>query len=93
MSRVLWDVTILEPGPEEDVVYGTMQGVAVHFDPWLYQTVIKDEHGVVVDRLDADTRSRAVVHDGGVTIFRLAHKDSGRVLKLDLAPHAGTRRP
>jgi hypothetical protein len=87
MGKVFWDVTITTPGVDEDVVYGTMEKVTVYFDPWLYRATLKDEEGVVIDTLTADPKARAVIHEEGVTIYRLAHPRSEQPIKLKLAPH------
>jgi hypothetical protein len=87
MSKVLWDVTIVKPGAQEDVVYGTMEKVSVYFDPWLYRATLKDEEGEVIDTLTADPKARAVIHEEGVTIYRLVYPHTEQAIKLKLAPH------
>jgi len=87
MGKVLWDVTIVKPGVEEDVVYGTMEKVSVYFDPWLYRATLKDEEGAIIDSLTADPKARAVIHEEGVTIYRLVHPQSEQAIKLKLVPH------
>jgi hypothetical protein len=87
MGKVLWDVTILKPEGIKDVVYGTMEKVSVSFDPWLYRAILMDEQGAVIDRLEADPKARAVIHEEGITIYRLAHPQSEQAIKLKLVPH------